>query len=116
SVGGGNSGAPDWPPLEADAVAVADDQHPEHEFGINRRAANLAIEGRQLLVQVSQHPRHDRVDPAQQMARWNAPFKVEPGMWKTAWDIMLPVPILGFRAGDARLDMTDLNAIASAAS
>ena len=65
------------PPLEADAVAVAHDQHPDHQLGIDRRPADLAIEGLQLLAQLSQHPRHDRIDPAQQMARRNALFEVE---------------------------------------
>ena len=41
------------PPLEADAVAVAHDQHPDHELGIDRRSADVAIKGRQLPAQVS---------------------------------------------------------------
>src|SRR6266567_4750332 len=64
-------------PLEADAVAVADQQHPEHEFGIDRRTADCAIEGRQLLAQIGQHPRHNRIHPTQQMAFQNALFEVE---------------------------------------
>ena len=64
-------------PLEADAVAVADQQHPEHEFGIDRRTADFAIEGRQLLAQIGQHPRHNRIHPTQQMAFRNALFEVE---------------------------------------
>src|SRR5262245_30071021 len=63
--------------LEADAVAVADDQHPQHELGIDGRPADLAVEGPQLLAKVGQHPRHDRVDAAQEMARRNALFQVE---------------------------------------
>src|SRR5204862_5687614 len=43
------------PPLETHAVAVADDQHPEHELGVDRGPANVAVEGHQLLAQVSQH-------------------------------------------------------------
>src|SRR5262245_32340674 len=35
--------------LEADAVTVPDDQHPQHELGIDRRPADLAVEGFQLL-------------------------------------------------------------------
>jgi hypothetical protein len=65
------------PPLEADAIAVADDQHPDHKLGINRRPANVAMERREFLAKLSQYPRHDRIDPAQQMARWDAPFEVE---------------------------------------
>ena len=33
-----------------DTVAVAHDQHPDHELGINRRPANVAVKGRQLLA------------------------------------------------------------------
>jgi hypothetical protein len=58
--------------LEADAVAVADDEHPQHELGIDRRSADLAVERLQLLAKLGQQTRH--VDSAQQMARWNAVF------------------------------------------
>ncbi len=64
-------------PLGADAVTIADDQHPDHQFGINRRPTNLAVERRQLLAKLNQYPCHDRIDPPQQMARWNASFEVE---------------------------------------
>jgi hypothetical protein len=65
------------PPLEADAVAIADDQHPDHKLGINRRPAYIAIEGCELLAKLKQYPCHNRIDPAQQMARWDAPLEVE---------------------------------------
>src|SRR5271155_2905986 len=65
------------PPLGANAVAITDDQHPDHQLGINRRPANLAIEGRQLVPKLHQYPGHDRIDPAQQMARRDAPFEIE---------------------------------------
>jgi hypothetical protein len=65
------------PPLEADAIAIADDQHSDHKLGINRRPANVAIEGRKLVANLNQYPCHDRIDPAQQMVRWDAPFEVE---------------------------------------
>jgi hypothetical protein len=32
------------PALRTDAVAIADNQHPDHELGIDRRPADLAIE------------------------------------------------------------------------
>ncbi len=57
------------PSLEADAVAVADNQHPQQEFGVDRGPADVAVEWCQLLARVSQHPRHHRIDPAQQMVR-----------------------------------------------
>lgn len=65
------------PPLEADAVAIAHNPHPNYKLGINRRPANLAVGRRQLLAQVSQHLRHDRIDPPQQMSRRNALLKIE---------------------------------------
>jgi hypothetical protein len=65
------------PPLKADAVAIADDQHPDHKLGINRRPTNVAIEGRQPIAKFNQYPCHDRIDPAQQMARRDAPLEVE---------------------------------------
>jgi hypothetical protein len=64
-------------PLKPDAVAVAHDQHPDHQLGIDRRPTDLTVERRHLVAQLSQHPRHDRIDPAQQMARRNAFFKIE---------------------------------------
>jgi hypothetical protein len=50
------------PPLGADAVAIADDQHPDHQLGINRRPTNVAIERCQLLAKLNQYPGHDRID------------------------------------------------------
>jgi hypothetical protein len=38
------------PSLKADTVAVAHDQHPDHQLGVNRRPANVAVKGRQLLA------------------------------------------------------------------
>src|SRR5512132_465406 len=65
------------PPLKANAVAVAHNQHPDHEIGIDRRPANVAVKGHQLLSQISQNPRHDRINPTQQMACRNALFQVK---------------------------------------
>src|SRR5476651_33664 len=64
-------------PLEADAIAVANNQHPEHEFRINRGPTNVAVEGREVIAQISQNLRHDRIDTAQQVARRNASLKIE---------------------------------------
>jgi hypothetical protein len=36
------------PPFRADTRALADDRHPHHQFGINRRTAGAAVEGLQL--------------------------------------------------------------------
>jgi hypothetical protein len=59
------------PAFRPDAVAVADDQHPDHELGVDRRAADRAVERLQLFAKVSQYPRHHRIDAAQKMVRRN---------------------------------------------
>src|SRR5579863_57824 len=64
-------------PLKTDAVAVADNQHPDHQLGINRWPADLAVERHQLLAKLTQYAAHNRIDPAQQVARRNTPFEVE---------------------------------------
>ncbi len=38
----------DKPTLRPDAVEIADQQHPEHQLGINGRAACMAVERGQL--------------------------------------------------------------------
>src|SRR5262249_44177815 len=65
------------PAFRAETVAIAHEQHPHHQLGIDRRATSVAIEVCQLLAQVSQHFRYDRIDPAQQMIWRNAIFEVE---------------------------------------
>ena len=65
------------PPLKTHTVAVAHDQHPDHELRVDRGSPNVAVERSQLLVQVREHSRHDRIDPTQQMARWNTAFEIE---------------------------------------
>ena len=64
-------------PLGADTEAVPDDEHPDHQLGINRWPADLTVEWCQLLTKFTQYPRHHRIDPAQQMAHRNAPLEVE---------------------------------------
>src|SRR6516165_12087839 len=39
------------PPLRADAEAVADDQHPDQQLGINRWPPHLTVKRRQFLPQ-----------------------------------------------------------------
>ena len=55
------------PPLRADAEAVADDQHPDHQLRIDRRPADLAVERRQFLPQPVEVD--EPVDRAQQVLR-----------------------------------------------
>ena len=42
------------PPLRADRIAVADQQHPDHQLGIDRRTARVAVVGRHLAAQPAQ--------------------------------------------------------------
>ena len=53
------------PPLRADAEAVTDDQHPDHQLRIDRRPARLAVERPQLLADVAEV--HEPVDRPQQV-------------------------------------------------
>src|SRR5437868_10951461 len=65
------------PPLQTDAIAVADDEHPDHQLRVDRGPADVAVERRQLLAKIAQHPRDDWIETAQEMTRWNVFFKVE---------------------------------------
>src|SRR5215472_2073412 len=53
------------PALRSDAVAVADNQHPDHKLGVDRRPADLTVERLQPLAKVSQYPDHDRIHATQ---------------------------------------------------
>ena len=63
------------PALGTDAEAVADDQHPDHQLGIDRGPPQLAIER----PQVRPEPRqiHRAVDGAKQMVRRDVPLQAE---------------------------------------
>src|SRR5262249_33388822 len=63
--------------LVSNAVAVPDAEHPDHEFRINRRAADVAVKGSQLLVQVGQHAGHEDVHPSQQVILGNHIIELE---------------------------------------
>jgi len=63
------------PPFGADAEAIADDEHPDHQFRIDRGPANRAIECLQLLPSIAQID--EAVDPAQQMIVRNVILKAE---------------------------------------
>ena len=54
-------------PLGADAEAIADDQHPDHQLGSDRWATHRAIERRELAAQFRQLDK--AVDRPQQMIR-----------------------------------------------
>ncbi len=67
------------PALRADAVAVADDEHPDQELGIDRGLAGMAVIGSELTVQIGKGDRHEDVHPAQQMAMSQHDWQTEPG-------------------------------------
>src|SRR6267154_97255 len=64
-------------PLEAKAVAVTDDEHPDHQLRVDRRPADLAVEGFQLLPKLSQYPGYGWIDAAKKMMLRNTPLEVE---------------------------------------
>jgi hypothetical protein len=56
---------PAQPPLRANAEAIADDQHPDHQLGIDRGPSNVAIVGPEVRPQAGQID--EAVDLAQQV-------------------------------------------------
>src|SRR6266700_4573216 len=64
-------------PFKADAIAVADNEHPDHQLRIDRGPPDVAVDRRQLLAKIDQHPRDDWIEPALEMIRWNLFFEVE---------------------------------------
>src|ERR1700722_17453581 len=65
------------PPLKANAVAIANDEHADHQLGVDRWSPDLAVERRQLLPELSQYPTHNRIDAAKEMAFRDALLEVE---------------------------------------
>ena len=63
------------PPLRADAEAITNNQHPDHQFGIDRRPPNRAVEG----SEVSSHLRQvdEAIDRSQEMITWHMPLERE---------------------------------------
>ena len=53
------------PPLRADAEAIADNQHPDHQLRIDRRSPNRAVERRQVSPNFGQVD--EAVDRSQEM-------------------------------------------------
>ncbi len=62
-------------PLRADRIAVADQQHPHHQLGTDRRAAQVAVMGPHLAAQPAQV--QNRIDPPQQMIGRNHVLEIE---------------------------------------
>lgn len=61
--------------LRTNAEAIADDQHPDHQFRINRGTTNLAVERLQVPAQAGQV--NEAVDRAQQMIGRNVTLDAE---------------------------------------
>ncbi len=57
------------PPLRADRIAVADQQHPDHRLRINRRGARMAVVRRKFAAKPTQV--ENRLDPARRVLRRN---------------------------------------------
>src|SRR6266404_3251750 len=62
-------------PLGADAKAITDDQHPDHQFGIDRWTTNRAVEGGQFSPQLAKLD--EPVDGPQEVVSGNVPFERE---------------------------------------
>ena len=62
-------------PLRTDAEAVAHQQHPDHQLGINREATRLAVVGSQMCTDAGQV--NKTIDRAQQMIHRHMLLKTE---------------------------------------
>jgi hypothetical protein len=63
------------PTFGTNAVAIAHQQHPDEQFGINRRPTGRAVKWRQVAPNVGQIDK--AVDRPQQVGGWNVPLKRE---------------------------------------
>jgi len=70
------------------AVAVADDQHPDHQLRINRRSTDLAVKRRQLAPHPVQF--NKPVDRSQQMLCRHVTFERKFIEQRTLLDLPLP--------------------------
>jgi hypothetical protein len=51
------------------AITVTNQEHPDHQLGIDRGPADVAVKCLQLFVQIAQNGRREHVDPSQQVVR-----------------------------------------------
>lgn len=63
------------PALGTDTQAVADDEHADHELGIDRRPAGVAVERRKMLAQFAQI--EEAVNASKQVIARDVIFEVE---------------------------------------
>src|SRR5262249_16908203 len=76
------------PPFRADAEAVADDQHADQQFWIDRRPSCLAVKGGQVCPKLIEL--NEGVDRAQQMCLRHMPFKRKLVEQRVLLDLPLP--------------------------
>src|SRR6202790_5596223 len=57
------------PTLMTNAIAVTDQEHPDHQLGIDRGPADVAVKCLQLLMQIGQNGCRENIDPSQQVIR-----------------------------------------------
>jgi len=62
-------------PLRADAEAVADDQHPGHQFRIDGWSASVAVVVGEVLVEIAWIEM--LINSAKEAILWDAAFKIE---------------------------------------
>ena len=55
------------PPLRANAVAVADEEHADEQLGVDGRPAGVTIMVGELVAQIRKSGRGEHIDPTQQM-------------------------------------------------
>jgi hypothetical protein len=55
------------PALITNAIAVADQEHTDHQFGIDRGPADVALKRLYPVVQIGQNSRREHIDPSQQV-------------------------------------------------
>ena len=63
------------PPLGANTVAIAHDQHANHQLRVNRRAPYWAVKIGEVMAQVAQI--ETLINAAQKVIGWDVIFKVE---------------------------------------
>jgi hypothetical protein len=63
------------PPLRTDAHDVTHDQHPQHQFGIDRGPTHVAVKGLQPLAYAAKV--NEPVNRPQHMIGRNMPFETE---------------------------------------
>src|SRR3954463_16269743 len=76
------------PTPRADAEAIADQQHPDHQFRIDRRAPDHAVERCELAPQFTELD--EPIDRAQQMISGNVPLQRELIEQRSLFDLPKP--------------------------